>query len=78
MTALEEKGGSDGNSSVAELEVRVETLEGIVTEHETRIFAVEAELNGRNYNTPKQFLLFQTKVSTCKLSEATKPAKRAL
>ena len=27
-----------------------------------------------NYNTPRQFL-FQTKVSTCKLSEATKHCK---
>ena len=28
VTALEENGGSDGNSSVAELKVRVEILEG--------------------------------------------------
>ena len=28
-----------------------------------------------HYNTPRQFLLFQTKVSTCKLSEATKHSK---
>ena len=26
-------------------------------------------------NTPRQFLMFQTKVSTCKLSEATKHIK---
>ena len=37
MTALEENGGGDGNSSVAELEVRVETLEETVADHESRI-----------------------------------------
>ena len=46
MTALEEDGGSDGNSSVAELEARVETLEGTAVDHETRISAVEVDLNG--------------------------------
>ena len=46
VTALEENGGSDGNSSVAELEVRVETLEGIATDHETRISVVETDVNG--------------------------------
>ena len=35
VTVLEENGGSDGNSSVTELEVRVETLEGTVADHET-------------------------------------------
>ena len=37
VTTLEEDGGGDGNSSVAELEVRVETLEGTAADHETRI-----------------------------------------
>ena len=46
VTALEENGGGDGNSSVAELEVRVETLEGTVEDHETRISATEADLTG--------------------------------
>ena len=46
VTALEENGGSDGNSSVAELEVRVETLEGTAADHETRISAVEEDTNG--------------------------------
>ena len=46
VTALEENGGSDGNSSVAELEVRVETLEGTTADHDTRISAVEADVNG--------------------------------
>ena len=46
MTILEENGGSDGNSSVAELEVRVETLEGTAADHETRISAAESELTG--------------------------------
>ena len=47
VTALEENGGSDGNSSVAELEVRVETLEGTAADHETRIFAAELDINGK-------------------------------
>ena len=46
MTVLEENGGGDGNSSVAELEVRVEILEGTVDDHETRISAAEVDVNG--------------------------------
>ena len=41
MTVLEDNGGS-----VAELEVRVETLEGTAADHETRISAVETVING--------------------------------
>ena len=47
VTALEENGGGDGNSSVAELEVRVETLEGTVADHETRISDIEVDVNGK-------------------------------
>ena len=43
---LEENGGSDGNSSVAELEVRVETLEGTAANHETRISTTETDIEG--------------------------------
>ena len=43
---LEENGGSDGNSSVAELEVRVETLEGTAADHKTRISIAEVDING--------------------------------
>ena len=46
VTALEENGGGDGNSSVAELEVRVEALEGTAADHETRISAAETDING--------------------------------
>ena len=46
VTALEENGGGDGNSSVAELEVRVETLEGTAADHETRISSTESDVNG--------------------------------
>ena len=46
VTVLEENGGSDGNSSVAELEVRVETLEGTAAGHETRISAAETDIEG--------------------------------
>ena len=44
---LENNGGSDGNSSVAELEVRVETLEGTAVDHETRISTTETDLEGK-------------------------------
>ena len=46
VTVLEENGGDDGNSSVAELEARVESLEGTAVDHETRISAVETDVNG--------------------------------
>ena len=49
VTALEENGGGDGNSSIAELEVRVETLEGTTTDHEIRISAAEVDINGNNF-----------------------------
>ena len=48
VTALEENGGGNGNSSVAELEVRVETLEGTAADHETRISVAETDINGRS------------------------------
>ena len=47
VTILEENGGSDGNSSVAALEVRVEALEGTAVDHETRISATESDVAGR-------------------------------
>ena len=47
VMVLEENGGDDGNSSVAELEVRVETLEGTAADHETRITAVEGDINSK-------------------------------
>ena len=43
-----ENGGDNGNSSVAELEVRVETLEGTAADHETRIAATELDINGKD------------------------------
>ena len=46
VTVLEENGGGDGNSSVAELEVRVETLEGTVADHETRLTVMEENIEG--------------------------------
>ena len=48
VTVLEENGGSDGNSSVAELETRVEILEGTVADHETRISATESDVTGNS------------------------------
>ena len=50
VTVLEENGGGDGNSSVAELEVRVETLEGTAADHETRISDAELDVNGNSSN----------------------------
>ena len=43
---LEENGGDDGKSSIAELEVRVETLEGTAADHETRISSAETDIEG--------------------------------
>ena len=51
MTVLEENGGG-----VAELEVRVETLEGTAADHETRISAVEAGINGTKSISCKKYL----------------------
>ena len=50
VTVLEENGEGDGNSSVAELEVRVETLEGTAADHETRISAAETDINGNQFS----------------------------
>ena len=47
VTLLEENGGGSGNSTVAELEVRVETLEGTTTDHETRIASTESDVIGK-------------------------------
>ena len=46
--ALEENGGGNGNSSVAELEVRVEALEGTAAD-QTRISASESDLAGTQF-----------------------------
>ena len=42
VTALEE----NGNQTLTELELRVETLEGTVAHHETRISAAEVDIDG--------------------------------
>ena len=47
VTTLEENGGGDGNSSVAELEVRVETLKATAADHETRISDTESDVTGK-------------------------------
>ena len=46
VTVLEDNGGSDGNSSVAELEQRVEALEETDADHGSRISAIESEVAG--------------------------------
>ena len=48
MTVLEEDLGSDGNSSVAELEQRVETLEETTADHETRISDIDSDVTGNS------------------------------
>ena len=47
VTPLEENGGGDRNSSVAELELRVEALEVTAADHETRISAAELNIDGK-------------------------------
>ena len=49
VTVLEDNGGNGGNSSMAELEVRVESLEVTAADHETRISATELDVNGKPY-----------------------------
>ena len=46
MTTLEENGGGGGNSSVAELEERVEALEGTVANQDIRLTMVEENIQG--------------------------------
>ena len=58
VTALEENGGGGGNSSVAELEVRVETLEGTAADHEMRISDTESNVNGKLTKLPQLTLDF--------------------
>ena len=41
--------GGDGNSSVADLEVRVETLEGTAADHDTRLTASEENIQGKGH-----------------------------
>ena len=62
MTVLEENGGGEGNSSVAELEVRVETLEGTAADHETKISAAESDVAG---GLKKVTLIYSKKISQC-------------
>ena len=60
VSVLEDNGGDEGNSSVGELEVRVEILEGTAADHETRISTTELDINGkdaisgRNFNTKSE------------------------
>ena len=58
VTLLEENGGDDGNSSVAELEVRVETLEGTAADHETRLTTVETDIEGKMSQSFKMKKIF--------------------
>ena len=49
VVVFEENGGADGNSSVVELEVRVETLEGTAADHEIRLTNMEADVEGTSH-----------------------------
>ena len=52
MTTLEENSGDGGNSSINELEERVETLETTAADHETRLTVNEEDIQGKNKNPP--------------------------
>ena len=54
VRVLEENGGDDGNSSVAELEVRVEALEGTTADHETRLTTAETDIEGLRKNSEER------------------------
>ena len=43
---LEENSGDNGNSSIPELELRVETLEDVTADQETRIVVAEENIQG--------------------------------
>ena len=58
VTVLEENGGDGGNSSIAELEVRVEALEGTAADHETRISTSEIDLNGEIIESVSLIIIF--------------------
>ena len=60
VTVLEENGGSDGNSSVAELELRVETLEGTTADHGTRISDLESDVTGNKIHFILIYLLLRS------------------
>ena len=55
---MEENGGGDGNSSVAELEVRVETLERTAEDHETRLTTAETDIEGIRKNGEERKTVF--------------------
>ena len=46
MTSLEENTGDSGNSSIAELEVRVEALEDTTANQDTRLLTAEENIQG--------------------------------
>ena len=47
---LEENSGDDGNSSITELELRVQTLEDTTADQETRIVAAEENIQGDTFH----------------------------
>ena len=50
VAVLEESEGNGDNSSIAELEQRVDTLEGTAADHETRISVTETNITGTAIN----------------------------
>ena len=62
VTTLEENSGDGGNSSISELEVRVESLENTSTDHETRLSAAEANIEGNGMHLWIYFDIFQKNV----------------
>ena len=46
VTIIEE----NGNQTISDLEVRVETLEGTASDQGTRISAAEADINGKSFS----------------------------
>ena len=70
---MEQNSSDDGNSSIAELELRVETLEDVTTElelrvgtledvtaiQETRIMAAEENIRSEEFCVSRQFVLLR-------------------
>ena len=64
MSTLEENSGDGGNSSISELEVRVESLENATTDQETRLSAAETSIEGIGTHL-SQTMIYVSRLRAC-------------
>ena len=62
VSTLEENSGGDGNSSINELEVRVESLENTTTDQETRLSHAETNIEGIGSMSQENLIKFKKKL----------------